>query len=156
MRHHGNSQRTPAVLAIDGMLALGGCGEDATEPPPAAPTAREQLQNTLPSYAEMRTALQQIVAEQNGGIGFHMWAAVVDRDGFVVDVLFSGEDRASEWPGSRAIAAQKANTANSFSLDNFALSSANLYAPTQPGANASVMAVSIADLPCPGPATTTT
>jgi uncharacterized protein GlcG (DUF336 family) len=134
MRRHGVSYTTSTVVAIVGLLALGACGEDSTAPPPATPpTPREQLQQTLPSFADMRAALQQIVGEQNGGLGFQMWAAVVDRDGFVLDVLFSGEDRTGEWPGSRAIAAQKANTANSFSLDNFALSSANLYAPTQPG-----------------------
>jgi len=133
MRRSGNSHRASAVLAILAATSIGACSEDATEPLPTAPSAREQLQHTLPSYDEMRTALQEIVAEQNGGLGFDMWAAVVDRDGFVLDVLFSGEDRTSEWPGSRAIAAQKANTANAFSLDNFALSSANLYAPTQPG-----------------------
>ena len=131
------------ALTVTAVLALGACaGDDTTAPvvpPPGEPTGpsdpilREQLLHSLPSYDEMRAKLQEIVAQQNGGLGFHMWAAIVDRDGFVLDVLFSGEDRDSEWPGSRAIAAQKANTANAFSLDNFALSSANLYAPTQPG-----------------------
>ena len=37
------------------------------------------------------------------------------------------------WPGSRAISIAKANTANAFSNDALALSTANLYAPTQPG-----------------------
>lgn len=134
MRHHGDSHTMSTVMAMVGLLAVGACGDDATAPPAAnPPTAREQLQHTLPTFADMRAALQQIVAEENGGLGFQMWASVVDRDGFVLDVLFSGEDRTGEWPGSRAIAAQKANTANSFSLVGFALSSANLYAPTQPG-----------------------
>jgi uncharacterized protein GlcG (DUF336 family) len=132
-----------AAFALTAALALGACSDDTTAPPtvppgdpsdgPSNPILREQLLHALPPYEEMRATLQQIVQEQNGGLGFHMWAAIVDRDGFVLDVLFSGDDRASEWPGSRAIAAQKANTANAFSLDNFALSSANLYAPTQPG-----------------------
>lgn len=120
------------ILAVAGVLALGACSDNATAPD-AVPSAREQLQHSLPSYEETRARLQEIVQQENGGLGFDMWAAIVDRDGFVLDVLFSGEDRASEWPGSRAIAAQKANTANAFSLDGFALSSANLYAPTQPG-----------------------
>jgi uncharacterized protein GlcG (DUF336 family) len=47
--------------------------------------------------------------------------------------VFSGEHRGDQWPGSRAISAQKANTANAFSLDGFALSTANLFAATQPG-----------------------
>jgi uncharacterized protein GlcG (DUF336 family) len=122
----------PAAIALACLLSVGGCGDDNTAPD-FVPTVKEQLVHSLPSYNEVRDALIEIVGQQNGGLGFHMWAAIVDRDGFVLDVLFSGEDRASEWPGSRAIAAQKANTANSFSLDNFALSSGNLYAPTQPG-----------------------
>jgi uncharacterized protein GlcG (DUF336 family) len=132
MRHHTGFQGVQAAIALACLLTVGACGDDTTEPP-VTPTVREHLQHSLPSYNEMRDALVQIVGEQNGGLGFEMWAAVVDRDGFVLDVLFSGEDRSSEWPGSRAIAAQKANTANAFSLDNFALSSGNLYAPTQPG-----------------------
>jgi uncharacterized protein GlcG (DUF336 family) len=39
----------------------------------------------------------------------------------------------NQWPGSRVISAQKANTANAFSLPGFALSTANLWAATQPG-----------------------
>jgi len=37
------------------------------------------------------------------------------------------------WPGSRAIAIAKASTANDFSNDGLALSTANLYSATQPG-----------------------
>jgi uncharacterized protein GlcG (DUF336 family) len=37
------------------------------------------------------------------------------------------------WPGSQAIAKSKAYTANAFSLDDFALSTARLYTFTQPG-----------------------
>lgn len=132
MRYHTGLRGLLAAAGAAGLLAIGGCGDDPTAPP-AAVTANAKLKHHLPSYRQMRVALQQIVGEQNGGLGFQMWASIVDRDGFVVDVLFSGDDRASEWPGSRAIAAQKANTANSFSLDGFALSSGNLYAPTQPG-----------------------
>jgi uncharacterized protein GlcG (DUF336 family) len=127
-------------LAVSGALILSACSDDVTAPPddstgnpPIPLTPREQLLHSLPPYEELRAKLQEIVEQENGGLGFHMWAAIVDRDGFVLDVLFSGENRASEWPGSRAIAAQKANTANAFSLDGFALSSGNLYAPTQPG-----------------------
>ena len=51
----------------------------------------------------------------------------------VCAVAFSGADRGSQWPGSRVISAQKANTANAFSLDGLALSTANLYSAVQPG-----------------------
>jgi uncharacterized protein GlcG (DUF336 family) len=69
----------------------------------------------------------------NAGFGLHMWATIVDRDGVVTNVTFSGADRGSQWPGSRVISAQKANTANAFSLPGLALSTANLYSAVQPG-----------------------
>ena len=47
--------------------------------------------------------------------------------------LPSHADRGSQWPGSRVISAQKANTANAFSLPKLALSTADLYSATQPG-----------------------
>ena len=62
-----------------------------------------------------------------------MWATIVNRDGIVCAVAFSGLDRDDQWPGSRVISAQKANTANAFSLDGLALSTANLYSAVQPG-----------------------
>ena len=45
-------------------------------------------------------------------------ATIVDRDGVVCAVAFSGGNRRAQWPGSRVIFAQKANTANAFSLDS--------------------------------------
>src|SRR5579862_2465531 len=62
-----------------------------------------------------------------------MWATIVNRDGIVCAVAFTGSGRGDQWPGSRVISAQKANTANAFSLPAFALSTANLYAAVQPG-----------------------
>ncbi len=61
------------------------------------------------------------------GFNLDMWATVVNRDGQVCAVAFTGADRGSQWPGSRVISAQKANTANAFSLPGLALSTANLY-----------------------------
>lgn len=89
--------------------------------------------DTLPSAKELRDVLKSTVGSDNGGLEFDMWATVVDRDGVVKAVVFSGKDRGWQWPGSRVISAQKANTANAFSLPDFALSSANLYTATQPG-----------------------
>lgn len=88
----------------------------------------------LPDYDTLTATLEGIVAGQdNGGFGLHMWATIVDRDGKVLMVAKSGADRGDQWPGSRAISAQKANTANAFSLPGLALSTANLYFATQPG-----------------------
>jgi uncharacterized protein GlcG (DUF336 family) len=67
----------------------------------------------------------------NGGIfkPNRMWSAVVDRAGKLCGVQVIGD----AWPGSRAIAIAKAQTANDFSNSALALSTANLYGPTQPG-----------------------
>src|SRR5207247_4401742 len=82
---------------------------------------------------------------ESSGLSNQMWGTVVDRDGIVCAVAFSGTDRGAQWPGSRVISAQKANTANAFSLDSssssggsgnpngLALSTANLYSAVQPG-----------------------
>lgn len=87
----------------------------------------------LPTFAELQAALRAVVAENNGGFGLNMWATVVDRDGVVRVVVFSGKERGDQWPGSRVISAQKANTANAFSLPKLALSTANLFSAVQPG-----------------------
>src|SRR3970040_233081 len=90
----------------------------------------------VPAHAALTAALDGVVtpgAGGNGGLGNEMWATVVNRDGIVCAVTFSGGDRDDQWPGSRVISAQKANTANAFSLVAFALSTANLYSAVQPG-----------------------
>jgi uncharacterized protein GlcG (DUF336 family) len=91
---------------------------------------------SLPDHGKLRAALQAAVKEGqdgNGGMGNQEWAAVVNRDGQVCAVVFSGPDRSAQWPGSRLIAAEKASTANALSAPNFALSTANLYFASQPG-----------------------
>ncbi len=86
----------------------------------------------LPDQPTLRSALVAAVAAESSGLNNQMWATIVDRDGVVCAVAFSGGDRGAQWPGSRVIAAQKANTANAFSLDGLALSTANLYSAVQP------------------------
>ena len=87
----------------------------------------------LPSHSELQKALKEVVKEKNGGFSLNMWATIVDRDGVVKAVVFSGEERGDQWPGSRVISAQKANTANAFSLPGLSLSTANLFSAVQPG-----------------------
>jgi uncharacterized protein GlcG (DUF336 family) len=88
---------------------------------------------TLPqgTVSLVEKQLNSVVAAGNGGIFTpnRMWAAVVDRQGHLCSVIKTGD----AWPGSRAIAIAKAFTANGFSNDALALSTANLYASTQPG-----------------------
>jgi uncharacterized protein GlcG (DUF336 family) len=87
----------------------------------------------LPSQAELKSALTTARGQANGGFNLDMWGTVVNRDGVVCAVAFTGVERGDQWPGSRVISAQKANTANAFSLPRLALSTANLYTAVQPG-----------------------
>ena len=91
----------------------------------------------LPSASQLRSLLMS--APTSGGDAgglFHgrkMWGAVVNKDGELCAVAYSTTDARGVWPGSQAIAKAKAYTANAFSLDDFALSTARLYTFTQPG-----------------------
>ncbi len=98
----------------------------------------------LPTAAQLTSFLNQVAPPStlstaaNGPIGglFNgtlMWAAVVNRSGALCAVAPSTTDPTQVWPGSQAIAKSKAYTANAFSLDSLALSSARLYTFTQPG-----------------------
>jgi uncharacterized protein GlcG (DUF336 family) len=99
----------------------------------------------LPGHAALKAALDAATQAETSGLNNQMWATIVNRDGVVCAVAFSGVDRGAQWPGSRVISAQKANTANAFSLDatsfsggsgqasGLALSTANLYSAVQPG-----------------------
>ena len=85
---------------------------------------------------QIQSQLASVVLLNNGAIfgqfldgPNRMWSAVVDRQGRLCSVIKTGD----AWPGSRAIAIAKASTANDFSNDALALSTANLYSPTQPG-----------------------
>ncbi len=99
----------------------------------------------LPNYDALKKAITEATAAETSGLNNQMWATIVNRDGVVCAVAFSGVDRGAQWPGSRVISAQKANTANAFSLDassfsngsgqkaGLALATANLYSAVQPG-----------------------
>jgi hypothetical protein len=90
----------------------------------------------LPDANTVRSTLQSVVkqgAEKNGGMGNQEWAVIVNRDGIACDVVYSGTSRSQEWPGSRVIAASKANTANGLSNSDYAISTANIFAASQPG-----------------------
>lgn len=102
--------------------------------PASAPAAAQMGScDELPGHAELLIALEQARNANNGGLDLDMWGTIVNRDGVVCAVAFTGIDRGDQWPGSRVISAQKANTANAFSLPGLALSTANLFAAVQPG-----------------------
>jgi len=100
------------------------------------------------THAQLKTALVSAASQSNGGLALNMWGTIVNREGYVCAVAFSGSDFQSQWPGSRVISAQKANTANAFNLGpnsnatnhnsslgaaGLALSTANLFSAVQPG-----------------------
>jgi len=99
----------------------------------------------LPNSSALKAALESATSTETSGLNNQMWATLVDRDGVVCAVVFSGANRSAQWPLSRVISAQKANTANALSLDSgsssggsgqangLALSTANLYSAVQPG-----------------------
>jgi uncharacterized protein GlcG (DUF336 family) len=91
------------------------------------PVGHEQLANAL------KASVKASGGPTNGGFDSHQWASVVTRDGVVCAVAFSGDKPDDQWPGSRVVAMAKANTANAFSVKTMALSTANLFAPAQPG-----------------------
>ncbi len=103
------------------------------------------LCNGLPSHAQLTAALKGAVAASggpsNGGLDYHMWGTIVANDGTVCAVAKTGNGINDQWLGSRVISAQKASTANAFSLQDtgtgafpgLALSTANLFSAVQPG-----------------------
>jgi uncharacterized protein GlcG (DUF336 family) len=123
------------------MFAFAGATNGWAQAPPPPATCGD-----LPGFAQLKNALDAAVLAETSGLNLHMWATIVDRSGIVCAVAFSGTNRAAQWPASRVISAQKANTANSLSLDSssalvagsgaargLALSTANLYSAVQPG-----------------------
>src|SRR3989449_10892067 len=93
--------------------------------------------SALPTAEQLKQFLAAAPSHggEAGGLfhGTRMWAAVVNRDGDLCAFATSTDDPTQVWPGSQAIAKAKAYTANAFSLDALALSTARLYTFVQPG-----------------------
>lgn len=92
----------------------------------------------ITDYQTLKTATETVVqAGTTGGFSLPSWATIVDNTGkvcFVANSGGSGKDAGnSQWLGSRVISAQKANTANAFSLDAVSISTGALFAAVQPG-----------------------
>lgn len=86
------------------------------------------------SFQSLRSGLIAADAADDTGLNNHYWAVVVNREGTVCAVAYSGQRRDAQWLLSRQIAAAKAFTANGLSLDGAPLSTAQLYPWVQPGA----------------------
>jgi uncharacterized protein GlcG (DUF336 family) len=123
-------KRLAASVCVVGLVSAGlGLTLAASNAPPSCAG--------LPSESKLIELLGEAPASGGnaGGLfgGARMWAAVVNRDGELCAYATSTADPSQVWPGSQAIAKAKANTANAFSLDVLALSTARLYTFVQPG-----------------------
>jgi uncharacterized protein GlcG (DUF336 family) len=132
-----NSLRFATTTAVGLTLFAASC---TTPPAPQAQAPPTANCAGLLAAAQLKSLLKNASSQAapNGDAGglFHgerMWGAVVNRDGKLCAVAASQDDPTQVWPGSQAIAKAKAYTANAFSLDSLALSTARLYTFTQPG-----------------------
>jgi len=50
----------------------------------------------LPSYSDLKSALTAARQQMNGGFNLDMWATVVNRDGVVCAVAFTGGNRGDQ------------------------------------------------------------
>jgi uncharacterized protein GlcG (DUF336 family) len=123
MRNRGISQSIGLAFAF---MAFSSAAPDFAQAADC-PVSHEQLSNAL------KASVKASGGPSNGGFDTHQWASVVTRDGIVCAVAFSGDKPDDQWPGSRVVSMAKANTANAFSVKQMALSTANLFAPAQPG-----------------------
>jgi uncharacterized protein GlcG (DUF336 family) len=126
----------PICAAFTAGLATLAVGNSQTAFAADCPADHDKLEKAL------KASVKASGGPTNGGLDNNEWAALVTRDGAVCAVAFSGGKPNDQWPGSRAIAAEKANTANALSLNGFALSTANLYAGAQSGGSLFGLALS--------------
>src|SRR5262245_19109969 len=128
----GDPMTRRIILAVAGacLFALGSAVGSWTTPGGSTLQAAGSC-TTVPTAAALAGFLVAAPGEGGdaGGLfhGDRMWGAVVNRDGELCAYATNQADPAQVWPGSQAIAKAKAYTANAFSLDTLALSTARLY-----------------------------
>ena len=122
-----------AAIAVAAVLVLGYFAPGTS----IGPVARAQTPLNCPiMFERLQSELDDADEADSTGFNNHYWAVVVNRQGTVCAVAFSGRDRDSQWLLSRQIAAAKAFTANGLSLEGAPISTAQLYPWVQPGAPA--------------------
>ena len=125
------------LTVATGFMIVGALASSLVLPGSAVSAASQGRCQGLPDEGALKGFLAAAPAAGGdaGGLfhGERMWGAVVNRAGEICTHTTSTADPTQVWPGSQAIAKSKAYTANAFSLDSLALSTALLYTFTQPG-----------------------
>jgi uncharacterized protein GlcG (DUF336 family) len=137
------SAKRSAIWAIVAAVAFSACKRGANEngsldtvnakSPRAVSTAGC---SALPDAGDLAKLLKAAPDSGEAGGLFHgraEWGAVVNRNGEICVVVPPSDSAGGYWPGSRSISMAKAFSANGFSTDTAALSTARLYTLTQPG-----------------------
>lgn len=124
-----------STLVLLGAIAASPSSAQTEPGGPGCDAISNAIEGANSLHTELQAALNAAVAAVEVGLNHEMWGTIVDEFGIVCAVAHTGMNpTGDQWLGSRVISAQKANTGNSFSLSQgLALSSANLWAATQPG-----------------------
>jgi uncharacterized protein GlcG (DUF336 family) len=141
MSNYGSRIATAAAAAL-AMLTGAAChssssgGSFDTANAKSPRTAAASDCSAVPSADQLSKLLKSAPDSGDAGGLFHgraEWGAVVNRNGQICVVVPPSDSTGGYWPGSRSISMAKAFTANGFSTDTAALSTARLYTLTQPG-----------------------
>jgi uncharacterized protein GlcG (DUF336 family) len=136
----GAAVAVPGVFMLAIMVACGRSrstvGNTDTATNSAAQNVSTSNCSALPSKDDLTRLLK--VAPDSGHVGGLFegraeWASVVNRAGQLCVTTIANDSVGGRWPGSRSISQAKAFTANGFSTDTLAFSTARLYTLTQPG-----------------------
>jgi uncharacterized protein GlcG (DUF336 family) len=115
-------------LSFAAIALLSASSASATEPP--CPV----------SHATLKAKLTEAANADGTGLNNNYWGVVVDRNGSVCAVAYSGANVGDQWLLSRQIASAKAFTALGLSLNGAPFSTGALYAFVQSGAPAKFQA----------------
>jgi len=122
-------------MLVSGLFLAGAAVAEASGPCSGLPNASQLRGYLVAAATGIGVSGPLGPGTSAGGLfgGTRMWGAVVNRNGELCVFITSTVDPADVWPGSQAISKAKAYTANAFSLDALALSTARLYTFVQPG-----------------------
>src|SRR4051812_26741562 len=115
-----------AFAAAACILSIGSLAQDQPHPAMSCPVDHDQLADIL------KKSVKPGGGPSNGGLDNNEWAAVVNRQGVVCAVAYSGGKVDDQWLGSPAIAAEKANTAQAVRLKKKAVAPAKIHSGGPP------------------------